>query len=64
MKSKKVPNWICDVIEYTQRIDCADTRNYILDEIISGSFDTKELRDIRALLNYHNNINQRLIHID
>lgn len=39
---KKVPMWIRKVILFTQEYPCADTRNDILNELISGNFDLEE----------------------
>lgn len=36
---KKVPVWMQKVLYFTQIFPCADTRNEILNELISGEFD-------------------------
>lgn len=39
---KKVPHWIQKVIFVSQAIYCADARNRLLNDIISGEFDMDE----------------------
>jgi hypothetical protein len=43
---KKVPHWIKKVIAFTQLFPCAETRNRILDELISGEFDLQEFEQL------------------
>ena len=36
---RKVPKWMQQVICFTQNFPCADTRNRLLTELLSGQFD-------------------------